>query len=175
MSDITFYWSILDPSDLTYPVATGLQPLAIWPSPVNPDACFAAAGWTEFGDQNAAWETDAAVFQTRLLTALEAQFGTPQLLSEPLRVPRKWWSRQPAAPLALAEQVSLPMAWDHLPDCLLTFGTSGASLRTGNGHHLYWLTLPQTVEPAAWLLAVVGDLPLRRGKLRWAGLLQGYH
>lgn len=175
MSAITFYGSIPDPTHITYPLTAGQQWVAIWLSPVNPDACFAAAGWTEFGDQDAAWEADAAAFQARLLTALEAQFGAPQLLSSPLRAPRKWWSRQPAPPLALSEQVSLPMAWDHLPDCLLAFGTAGVSLRTGKGHHLYWLTLPQTVEPAAWLSAVAGDLPLRRGAMQWAALLKTQH
>ncbi len=126
MSAFTLHWSPLDPAQSGGTLGAGLQLLAIWPSPVNPDACFEAAGWTEFGDQDAAWEANAAAFQTRLLTALETQFGAPQLLSEPLRAPRKWWSRQPAAPLALAEQVSLPMDWDHLPDCLLAFGSAGA-------------------------------------------------
>lgn len=175
MSAFTLHWSILDPAQRGATLGAGLQPLAIWPSPVNPDTCFAAAGWTEFGDQDAAWEADATAFQIRLLAALEAQFGTPRLLNPPLRAPRKWWSRQPAPPLALAEQVSLPMAWDHLPDCELAFGSAGVSLRTGNGHHLYWLTLPLAVDPAAWLSAVADDLPLRRGEMRWAGLLQGYH
>lgn len=175
MSAFTLHWSPLDPAQSGGTLGAGLQLLGIWPSPVNPDACFAAAGWTEFGDQDAAWETDAAAFQTRLLTTLETQFGTPQLLSPPLRASRKWWSRQPAPLLPLAEQVGLPMDWDHLPDCLLAFGTSGISLRTGNGHHLYWLTLPQTVEPAAWLSVVAGDLPLRRGEMRWAALLQPQH
>lgn len=175
MSSITFYWSLPDPTHITYPLAAGQQWLAIWPSPVNPDMCFEAAGWREFGDQDAAWEVDAAAFQARLLTALEAQFGAPQLLNTPLRSARKWWSRQPAPPLALSEQVSLPMAWDHLPDCLLTFGTAGVSLRTGNGHHLYWLTLPQAIEPTAWLSAVAGDFPLRRGEMRWAALQQAHH
>lgn len=119
---------------------------ALWPSPVSADECFQAAGFSDFGDGDDSWEENAANLLTRLLEQL-ATFGELELLNKPVEEPQSWLRRifrgkvkRPVYPLR--QQIELSLQWDNLPDCLVKFGDKGVTMRTGSGHHLFWITLP---------------------------------
>ncbi|MBN9304867.1 MAG: hypothetical protein BGO82_10845 [Devosia sp. 67-54] len=168
------HWSRVPAED-----AAALAPdgrlLAIWPAPVNHDACFAAAGFTLFGDTDAAWDEAADGLLQRVIDAL-AQFGAATLLSKPLTARTSWYRRLFAAPraLPLVEQARLPMHWDSLPPFHARFGDDGAALRTGDGHVLLWVQLPPSAPDAAAFVRSVSALwPLAETTLRWQALLPG--
>ncbi len=148
---------------------------AVWPAPVNPDACFAAAGFTDFGDSDLAWERNAAALWQHLLQALQAH-GTPRLVSVPLR-PRQPWHqrllRRPTPPAhPLLEQLELPMQWDSLPACEVVFGEHAAGLRSGGGHELCWVLWPlaQAERFAALAQQLAGAHAVKQTALRWSAL-----
>lgn len=151
---------------------------AVWPSPVNADACFQAAGFTDFGDADGHWDALAEAWLQRLIEAFSA-LGTPLLRSPPLKARRPWWQRwfKPAEPLPLLQQVLMPMHWDSLPTCELHFGGSGVVLRAGQGHGLCWLRWPDAQADAlpALLLQLAAGHALHRTPLAWQHLMVDHH
>jgi hypothetical protein len=177
MSAFTLHWSPVRSTDARAQVPAGLSLFALWPAPVNADACFTAAGFTDFGDADADWEREADRVLDRLLEQL-ATFGTPELRSVPITPRERVISRlfRPVEPLPLRAQVELPMQWDSLPACVLAFGDRGVTLRTGHGHHLFWITLPDAGDPDAAdaptvIVQAAGSSPLLRTALDWQYLL----
>ncbi len=152
----------------------GAELFALWPSPMNDDACFRAAGFTDFGDGDDNWDANAEGMLTRLLEALGGH-GPPRLMSKPVEKHRPWYRRWFADPevFALREQIELPLQWDELPDCVVGFGDGGVTLRTGGGHHIFWITLPGS--DAAFFPEIVSRIaaphPLVRTNLKWEGLV----
>lgn len=174
MHSFTVHWSqVLGDVALRH-TAEGFSLFALWPSPVSDDACFREAGFTDFGDGDENWEAHAAGLLTRLLAELSS-YGVPRLASKPVERHQPWYRR----PLAEAEvpdlrqQFELPMQWDELPDCVVLFGESGASLRTGSGHHLFWIVLPEQDAPsfADLVKRVAGLHPVVRTDLKWECLV----
>lgn len=174
MTDLALHFD-----ELTGPVAARLAPpgmrvLALWPSPVRPDACFEAAGFTEFEDGDEAWEQEVHGVLGALLQELAAH-GTPRHLSGPRLRKRGWRERLfmraedpgPAEPL---EALWAAMQWDNLPEARVTFGDSGVQVRAGAGHVLLWLILPET-ELERLVQTVLPKLapgkPLVRTHLEW--------
>ncbi len=161
----TLHWSRVQRTGLP----AGHCLLALWPAPVNADACFAAAGFTVFGDQDEAWEREADALLTRLLNWL-AQFGPPRLLSVPLRPARRWWQWTEHEPLPLREQIQWPQERDELPPCVLAFGDSPVRLQTSCGHHLYWLTVPDAPTLAVHMQQLAGPHPRQETPLDWSAM-----
>jgi hypothetical protein len=149
------------------------QLLALWPAPVNADECFKAAGFTDFEDSDESWDNEATALLSRVIEALKV-YGPPQLKSQALSTKVPWFKRRFSAPseLPLLEQLELPMHWDSLPSCVVNFGSAGASVRTGNGHVLMWVTLPEaTLEGCkAFASGVAASHPLFRTPLKWSYL-----
>ena len=154
----------------------GWQTFALWPAPVNEDACFAAAGFTHFQyeDENwseAHWDAQAEILQRRLLAALST-LGSPALLSEPLRekssILRFW---QPGKPLPLIAQLRWPILHDSLPEVVLRFGNA-VELRAGSGHELYWIALsPDSPLSFETLLTKIAHVwPVKQVQLDWSKL-----
>lgn len=171
-SPFTIHWDVVTIAKARERTGDGRVLLAVWPAPVNPDACFEAAGFTDFGDGDAGWERNTAMTVDRLLSALTA-YGVPQLISVPLK--RSWplylrlfISEQE---LPLPEQVKGPMFSDSVPACEVQFGDAGVSLRTGAGHALWWVELPVVVDVAVFVSQVAGGLPVQRTTLAWEHLL----
>jgi hypothetical protein len=160
------------------PSRPGWRLAALWPSPVNADAWFEAAGFTDFDDADAPWDTLAEAWLQRLIQALSA-LGTPALRSAPLQARRAWWQRwhRPTEPLPLPQQLLMPMHWDSLPARELHFGDSGVVLRTGQGHWLCWLHWPEdrAAELPALLLQLADGHPLHRTPLAWQHLQTDHH
>src|SRR5687767_14897383 len=127
MQPFTIHWSPV-PS-----APDGVELFALWPSPMNDDVCFREAGFTDFGDGDENWDADAQSLLTRLLDALSS-YGPPRLMSESAESHQSWYRRlfTKAEVFDLRQQIELPIQWDELPDCLVAFGESGVSLRTGS-------------------------------------------
>ena len=176
MHSFRVHWSRVAP-----PLAAGHVPaaaalLAVWPSPANPDACFRAAGFADFGDADEAWDRAAGRLLERVVDELRA-FGEPRLRSPALRPRRGWRDRlfgRAAPPATLLDQLGMPLHRDELPDATVEFGADGASLRTGSGHFLLWITLPEEAVPpfvARVLPRIAAPHPLVRTDLAWEHLL----
>jgi hypothetical protein len=168
MQQFTVHWSPVPGA------ASGVELFALWPSPVNADACFQAAGFTEFGDGDEKWDENADGMLSRLLVELAAH-GPPRLISKPVERPQPWYRRWLAPPemFDLRQQIEFPMHLDQLSDCVVNFGGSGASLRTGNGHHIFWITLPHAnvgLFPSI-VTRVAGSHPTVRTSLKWEFLI----
>ena len=147
---------------------------ALWPAPMNDDVCFREAGFTDFGDGDESWDADAESLLTRLLEEL-SRYGTPRLMSEPAEKHRSWYHRlfATAEVFDLRQQIELPIQWDELPDCIVAFGESGVSLRTGSGHYIFWITLPHCDGSSFPNLVarVASSHPIDRTELRWDCLI----
>ncbi|HSU54915.1 MAG TPA: hypothetical protein VLT36_12730 [Candidatus Dormibacteraeota bacterium] len=169
MQQFTVHWSpVPDAASDTHTL------YAVWPSPVTEDVCFREAGFTDFGDGDEHWEGDAAGVLSRLLDELGG-FGIPQLASEAVEKHRSLFQRLlgRAEPLSLREQIQARAVYDEFPDCVIAFGDSGVTLRTGNGHHIFWISLrgPDAPRFAEALPRIAGEHPLVRTDLRWEHLL----
>jgi hypothetical protein len=167
------HWSLVPQDETTALVAPNCRLLAIWPAPVNHDACFRQAGFTQFGDNDAEWDQAAEGLLRRVLEKL-GRYGDPKLESQPLRDNPPWYLRPFVAgrKLPLPQQALWPMQWDSLPDFHVRFGKKGAALRTGSGHFLLWVTLPDAgSEAGRFVSEVAGPWPVLETRLRWAMLL----
>lgn len=141
--------------------------------PVNHDVCFEHAGFTLFGDNDADWDEAAVELLERLLAEL-SRYGDPKLVSMPLRDDPPWYLRpfRASLELPLLNQALLPMRMDSLPQFHAEFGKSSAALRTGSGHFLLWVTLPDAdLRAFEFVKAVAEPWPIHETELRWAILL----
>lgn len=173
MSNFEVHWGRVHGDVLERAGAGDRALFAIWPSPVNLDACFEAAGWRQFDDADGTWDERADALRERLLTELLA-IGAPRLQSEPLRTHVPWFARffRRAEPLPLREQIDLPTHWDSLPCCRVAFGDRGHGLVVGDGHHLYWLFTPAAEAPhwATRIAALAAPWPAIESTLAWEHL-----
>jgi hypothetical protein len=176
MQPFRVHWSRVAPALAAGHVPAAAALLAVWPAPANADVCFQAAGFTDFADADEAWDRAAARLLERVVDELRA-FGAPRLLSPALRPRRGWRDRllgRAAPPATLLEQLGMPLHRDELPDAVVAFGPDGASLRTGSGHFLLWITLPEEeVAPfvAGALPRIAAPHPLVPTDLAWEHLL----
>ncbi len=167
------HWSTVPPDAGQGPASPGCRLLAIWPAPVNHDACFKEAGFTLFDDNGEAWEQSAEELLQGLLAAL-SRWGEARLASKPLRDDPPWYLRpfRDGQELPLVQQALWPMLSDSLPSFRAQFGRSGAALQTGDGHFLLWVSLPETGPDAfEFVHGLAGPWPVVETRLRWAALL----
>ena len=92
-SPFTLHWCLV--SHIALPDGSyapeGCCLVALWPSPVNPDACFEEAGFRDFGDNDLVWDENAGILLQRLLSVL-SHWGEARLLSRPLMTVVPWLS-----------------------------------------------------------------------------------
>ena len=86
------HWSVVEHARAVRLSGTERFLVAIWPSPVNPDSCFQAAGFDDFDDSDADWD-EAADRQLDRVLAWLGEFGAPRLLSPPLQSDVPWYRR----------------------------------------------------------------------------------
>ena len=168
VSVFTVHWSPVSRAE------NGAELFALWPAPMNDDVCFRAAGFTDFDDADYSWDANADAVLDRLLGIL-SHYGQPALISKPAERAQSWLQSlfRKAEVFGMREQIVVPMNWDGLPDCVVAFGSSGITLRTGKGHHIFWITVPAECAMKFSDVAqqVAGSHPLLRTDLRWDRLL----
>lgn len=116
------HWAEITEARPSWSSASG-RLYAIWPSPIDHDACFAAAGFSDFGDSDEAWDAEFAEFVEKTLAVLgeigKARGGPRASLRDAL--------------IAAARD-------DNFPPCVVSFGEPVvASVRTSDGHPILWI------------------------------------
>jgi hypothetical protein len=167
------HWSLVPQDEAGDLVPRDCRLLAIWPAPVNHDVCFKEAGFSLFGDNDAAWDQAAERLLGRVLEIL-SRYGHPKLVGKQLRDNPPWYlfPFRAIRELPLLEQALLSMHLDSLPQFHTRFGEGGAALRTGSGHFLLWITLPDGGEQAFDIVREAAEpWPICGTALRWAILL----
>src|SRR5690606_6200572 len=77
---LQIHWSLVPPDDAATLAPPGCLLLALWPAPVNHDACFEAAGFTFFADNGVAWNKAAEDLLRRVIEHL-SDLGASELVS----------------------------------------------------------------------------------------------
>lgn len=137
---------------------------AIWPSPVDHDACFAAAGFSDFGDTDEAWDAEFAEVVEKTLAAL-GETGKPALTEGeyPLDRGRPRVSFRDALIAASRD--------DNFNPCVVSFGEPVvASVRTSDGHPILWIWIAAGAIDAL-LPRIAASRELRQMALEWEKLL----
>lgn len=154
----------------------GVQVHALWPAPVNPDVCFAEAGFHDFADADASRDAQADALLQRVLDTLAAHFGPAQLHSAPLRPARPWYRAlfglSPPQPLPLWEQLAYPLHDDRCGAADIRFGSSRARVRGSGGHLLLWIDWPSQapLDFRAFVHQVAAGAPVEQTELKWPAL-----
>jgi hypothetical protein len=162
-------------------------PLALWPSPVDADSCFAQDGFGQFADLDEQWDQEWRRVVQQLVDAL-GRFGGPRLPkgNDVFRYRnRGWWDRLlpwnpplEAIELLPVDRIILSGQDDRLPHALVYLGEPPvAALCAGNGHPLLWVAgIPGVTIPAEELARDVSEgRPVVRHQLRWNRLLWTWH
>jgi hypothetical protein len=147
---------------------------ALLPSPVDHDACFERAGFSDFADSTDEWDADFRDVLDRLVGSLLSQgpvtvdgarAAEPGFLG--LRLGLKSPPDDPAGRLVLAASD------DQFGPCCAYFGAPArAAVFTDDGHSIVWVWLRENLEDQ-WpkvLCAAAGTLPVVETKLRWEAL-----
>jgi hypothetical protein len=170
------HWSLVSSDDAAGLVPPGGQLLAIWPAPVNHDVCFEAAGFTLFAENDEEWDKAAKDFLQRVINRLSS-FGALKQINVPLRDDPPWYLRafRTGHELPLLQQALFPMQWDNLPRFHAQFGGDRVALRTGDGHFLLWITMPDIgMAPVEFVRGVAASSEVHESPLRWNILLSGF-
>lgn len=156
----------------------GGSSFAVWPAPVDHDACFENAGFRDFADTDEAWDKEFAGLLDKLLVVLN-QAGRPiirqsqqaekaeTLVGRVARIAR----RKAKATPSLSECVLLPARDDQFTACILDFGDPAeVRLRTSGGHPILWLCLTRQQNIDRILRELKADTPVQETVLDWAHL-----
>lgn len=158
---------------------------AIWPGPIDGDACFEESGFTDFEDSDDAWDADITALNTALVGALASICGESRLVTAavPLTRPnlKDWWRslvRGTAPPQPTHEErLEAATRHDGFPPCILEFGEPPtAAVRTSDGHPLWhvWLGLGSESESliSRVLVVLAQGTPIVQTTLSWAILVR---
>ncbi len=181
-----FHWGRVSPATLDPRLGQFPEILAIWPAPLDTDACFTDAGFHDFADSDEVWDQDWRNFVVRVLGRLE-QIGAPQLKTEAQiddvdarSLSRKLLDRlisratpAPTAPLTIVEQIVAVTQDSRLGEVLVEFGTSvQACLLASRGHPILWLGWTPTHGAAEVLVERLAEgMPVIQTNLNWQVLL----
>jgi hypothetical protein len=137
---------------------------AIWPSPVDHDVCFEAAGVADLGDTDAEWDDAFCAMLERLLAKLE-EVGQPRL-TEGVYPPTGIRTSRPVRDALLAASFD-----DNFRPCSVEFGAPArASVRTSDGHAILWLWIDSDLRFESVLSEAAGTIPTCAATLNWSKL-----
>jgi hypothetical protein len=199
---LKIHWDNVAPSVAPDWFSPGDHVVAIWPSPVDHDACFRYAGFEDFDDSDDRWAADFEAVCERLLGVLENTLGTPIIRSEndfaeprdptflqrllgrtindnlhdflaDFRLCRRRYITEPRDPTFLQRMLA-PTENDNFHDFVADFGL--CRLRTGMGHPLIWLSWPKTIEfsVADILNAIAKSIPTTERHLDWTHMVPSH-
>ncbi len=135
---------------------------AVWPSPVDHDACFEAAGFRDFADSDEDWDADFACLVQQVMGGLE-KVGIAKLNTGEYPIERGHRRE------SLVDALIAAATDDNFQPCTVTFEeTPRAFLRTSDGHRILWVALR---SGALDVVAVVEPRDVRETTLDWARLV----
>jgi hypothetical protein len=144
---------------------------AVWPAPIDHDACFRAAGFSDFADTGDIWEAEFRKMAGGLVTRLSS-LGIPNV-TKPIEARKAGFLGlgRRASALPLVEQLMLSTRDDQFPPLIVRFGEPPAAvLRTSGGHPIFWVTLTCARIPEI-LVEVAKGRPVIETQLAWETLL----
>jgi len=158
-------WSLPSPGLVHWWGPAGGTLLAIWPSPINGDACFTKAGFTDFDDDDLdeAWDADFENLTSSLVRRLSS-FGTTVL---------RYGSSVLQTDQTIEEALLETTGKDTqicVPPCIVDFGDPPrASLCTSDEHRIWWVKISDgLVGVEAFLQELAGLRPLVRRDIDFA-------
>lgn len=135
---------------------------AIWPSHIDSDACFAAAGFTEFQDSDLNWDENWETLVERVLSALSRSGDV--IIENPISTLQKTslWNRifsgrrrKAELDLSLVQQIALTTTAKGFEQAVVSFSMEPAlTLIGGDSHPLLWLLVK---ESSNWSFATLVD------------------
>jgi hypothetical protein len=136
--------------------------VAIWPSPVDHDACFQAAGFVEFADSDEIWDEEFEGLLHRVI-AFCSTLGRS--------VVKTFVGSKGVHDPAPADVLLAAASNDQFRTSIVGFGPT-LNLITADGHPILWLCGQTQVETVKGALSTfAGELPLRRITLDWPKLM----
>lgn len=163
---------------------------AVWPAPIGADACFEAAGFSDFdGGDDDALDPEWQALIERAIAFLERNYGPPRqssgapafgnkpgLIARFLRIGGAARSRVPLiAERAIAERVLISTCDDQLPETIVEFGAEAPlKLRASDGHRILWISTGRdvTFEAGAFAQILADDRPICETPLDWRRLMR---
>jgi hypothetical protein len=137
---------------------------AIWPSPVDHDLCFDAAGFADFGDSDDLWHRDFNDLVARVLESL-AYLGTA-ILHEGAYPMDRGRTRVSCRDALIAAATD-----DSFPPCVVGFGDPvRASVRTSNGHAILWIWTSESASMDAIVTRLAVDHEIKQMTMKWEKL-----
>ena len=183
------HWNVL-PAEVAPRALPGYEVvMAVWPAPMNADACFLAAGFDDFDDPDDIWDQQWREVIGRVLGFLE-RLG-PARLSKGIEVyeivhsglirrligylfpdtlPRK------RVQLSVLEQVFVATQDDHFGEVLIDFGQPAkASFTPGPGEPILWIGFQGQcgLTPEMLMAGLAENYPITRTLLKWEMLIPG--
>jgi hypothetical protein len=144
--------------------------VAVWPSPVDDDACLRRAGIADFADSNAAWEADFAMLLDDVVSLL-SRFGVAQVHGvEP--VPTSLSDRllrRNTPPSEPAWRLALAAGDDQFGTCDVELGNPvRAVVCTSDGHPIIWIWTDAQIETGwpKYLAPLTRGRPLEQGTIK---------
>jgi len=121
---------------------------ALWPEPINHDACFKAAGVEQFGDPDPLWDSDLQSLNERVVSTLSGH-GDPRVVSGDQPVKASFLARlleRERRALDPSEHLALVMHDDQFRPCRVDFGpTPRDAALASDGHAIVWIWLHESV------------------------------
>jgi hypothetical protein len=166
------HWSLV-PKSAAPPAIAG-PCVAIWPGPVDYDACFSAQGFTDFADSDATWNRQFAEIVSRLFTGF-SRAGNPSLVAGEIPVRRVGWLRRREMG-TLQDALLCAARNDNFRPCTVGFGSPvQAQLTASDGHPIVFVQPGADLPVEDVLAGAAAGLPLVRTDLNWKLLAQEHH
>jgi len=173
----TIHWDELPATLAARWMAAAGRLFALWPAPLDHDACLRDAGFDEFADTDDRWHRELAEIVGSLLASLGSRGAAQKRSGEyPIKTPGQLGGPRPQEhdPRAnrLEEAVLAAALDDNFEPCVLEFGSPPVgALRTSDGHAIFWVWLAGAAPGFDQLLrAAARGRPVCRTTLDWAKL-----
>ncbi len=157
---------------------------AFWPSPLGADACFEAAGFSDFeGGDDDALDPEWQRLVERAIGFLELEYGsacqrpdaaavmpTPGLLQ---RILKLGGAEKPRS-CSITDRVVMSTYDDQIPEAIVDFGPGGVvRVRASDGHRILWVSIAPDVafDPGQFARLLADDRPVSNMQLDWRKLM----
>lgn len=166
-------WDEPDASLTPLAALPGARTLVVWPTRVNADVCFEAAGFRDFCDTDLAWDESFELLGRLLVHGVTVRAGTPHpVAARPVPFVKRLLGERPLVSTPVSALLDAAHE-DSLGRVTILFGDPVvAALTTSDGHPLWWLhSAPGRDDIPDAIRALCGAaFSMRRHPLDWLKL-----